>query len=63
MVMEITHVDPKHVTVDEQLPSVLTDWGGAAIALPDLYQFAAGSPRQSPTVTDLYPCLYIEARI
>lgn len=34
------------------------------IALPALrYQLEEGSPRQSPTVTDLNPLAYIEARI
>jgi len=48
-------VDPRQVILAEHDPSVLTT-GGVVPPLPpdpERYQFATGSPRHSPTVTDL----------
>ena len=50
---QLPKVEPRQVMVAEHVPSVLTLWGGGALAFPDRYKFAAGSPRHAPTVTDL----------
>jgi hypothetical protein len=55
---QFPNVEPWQVIVLEQVPSVLTV-RDVVVVVPTVlafrYQFAAGSPRHSPTVTDLYP--------
>lgn len=73
------NVDPKQVIKAEQEPSVemavavatpavdvdVEDTRVVVVLLPVafLYQLAGSSPRHCPTVTDLYPCEYIDARM